>query len=298
MGVSSTANRVLLAGDGASVTFVFPYYFFNQTDLQVWVYDTILGGAVQQTLNTNYMISGTPNLQGLYQNGANVVFSVAPLATSIVVIFRNPPQVSNYALGQNGNISSAAIVQQFDYLTLLAQRLQDQINKAISLPDGIGEAFSNQLQSSAALLPGAVPTVNAAGNGWVLSTGGYFWQSITLPYSDFQALSTSEVVALFSIPPGAILNGLTIKHSTAFSGTAITDVQMSIGTGADATKFIDGFDVFSTVSDQNFDYINPNYIASWANTTQVNISAAAVGANLSALTAGSVTINYSIVQTS
>lgn len=295
MGVSSLPNRTLYTGDGVSTSFSFPYYFFGQTDMIVYLYDTILGAGSLKVLNSDYTISGTPNLQGLYQNGANIVFSVAPVSTSIVVIIRSPPELQKYSLKQNGNISSVALVQQMDYLTLLIQRLEDQIARAISVPDGLGLPFSGQLPNSLALSPGQVVAVNAAGNGFTVQNSPFAWATVTIPYASFQTAGTSKVVSLFSLSPGCILNGLTIKHGTAFSGTSITDVVMNVGVSADPTKFIDAFDVFASVADGNFDYLNPNYIASWANTTSIQIQAVSTGANLSALATGSVTVNYSIV---
>lgn len=170
MGVSSTTNRVVLAGNGISNSFPFPYYFFRQADLLGYVYDTLLGGITGPlVLNTDYTISGTPNAQGLYQNGANFVFSsYVPLITDLVVITRSPIQQQNYSLLFGQNISSTATVQQFDYLTLLVQRLQDQVSRCMQVPDGTGASFSGALPSNIALDPGFVPIVNGAGNGWTL----------------------------------------------------------------------------------------------------------------------------------
>lgn len=297
MGVSSTTNRQLYAGDGSSVAFAFAYYFFATTDLVVKKYDTILGGVTSLVLNTDYTMSGTPDLQGRYPNGGTVTTTTAPLSTDILVIYRDCPEVNNYSLSQNGAISAVAIVQQFDYLTLLIQRLEDQAARAMSVPDGMGLTFSNQLPANIALLPGQSPVVNASGNGWTLTTLGnpFKWQSVVIPYTALQTAATSQKVTLFSLPAGWGIFGLNIKNTTAFAGTSITDVVANIGTTADPTKFIDGFDVLAAVSDSNFEMNMTNTLLSFASATDIKLQGVATGANLSALSQGSITVNYLIM---
>ena len=106
--------------------------FFSRPQISWFIfYNVATGLATLAVLGTDYTISGTVNAQGLYPNGGTVNMTVAPTAATatagqVVVIFRNPAFKQNYALLQNGNISSAALVQQMDYLTLLCQRLEDQ----------------------------------------------------------------------------------------------------------------------------------------------------------------------------
>lgn len=291
MGVSSLPNRITYAGNGSSTSFNFPYYFFFTTDLLVFKYDTILGGVTAFALGVDYTISGTQNTQGLYPSGANVVATVAPLSTDMIVIVREPQEVQNYTLLQNGNISSTAIVQQFDYVTLLIQKLQDQVNRSMYLADGTAPAFNGALPTNIALQPGASPMVNAAGNGWVL--GSPAWNSVIIPFSSLQTAGLTKTVTAFSLPPGFMLNGVVVKTQTAFAGTSITSLLGNVGVSGDTSKFIGAYDLRATVSDTNFDYDTANLIASWANATTVQLAVTAIGANLSALSAGSLAVYYS-----
>lgn len=295
MGVSTTTNRMVYAGDGSTLTFSFPYYFFKQADLVVYLYDTVAGGIVQQVLGTNYSISGTPNAQGLYQNGANIVMSVAPPSTSILVVIRSPSPVQNYALLQNGNISSTALVQQFDYLTLLIQRLEDQISRCVYIPDGIGSAFSGQLPNIMALAGSelAYLQVNQAANGITISNSVPSAATMSIPYTSLQTAGSTIHIPLFSLPPASYLTSLFIKHTTAFSGPSITDVVADIGLSGNYTQFINAFDIFQAVGDAVYDNVSINYLGSWANATPIYLTAVATGANLSALTAGSLNVYYS-----
>jgi hypothetical protein len=298
MGVSTLPNRIGYTGDGVTLSFNFPYYFFAKADLLVFVYDTLLGGITTKVLNTDFTISGTPNAQGLYASGANVVFVTAPLTTDKVVIDRAPSNLQNYALLQNATINSTALVQQMDYLTLLVQHLQDQVSRAIKLPDGFAPTFDAVLPGTMALNPNYLIGVNPTGDGVALLTteGNPLWQSASVDYTDLQTAATSNSFTLFSLPAGYILLALAIKHSVAFAGTSITGLTAQIGISSDHGKFVDAFNAFQTVSDTAFDYMFDPYIASWASGTNILLTGVSTGANLSALTAGNVTVSYWIMK--
>lgn len=292
MGVSSTTNRVAYSGDGSTQTFAFAFYFFDPTDMLVFIYDTLTGGITEFILNTDYTISGTPNSQGLYPSGANIVLSsYTPVSTDRIVIVRDPPEEQDYSLLHNQNISSLALVQQLDYVTLLIQRLQDKVGRAILLPDGLGSVFDTTLPDTIAVQPGSFPQVNDTGDGLVLSNTS-MWQKKVISYTDLQTGSTSNTATILSLPPGAVLTGLFVKHTTAFVGTLITDVIANIGIASDHARFIENFDLFQSVSDTAFDNVTLNYLNSWASSTNIILQAISTGANLSALSAGSVTVYY------
>ena len=291
MGVSSTTNRVVYTGNGSTTSFSFPYYFFALTDINVYLFDTVAQTATQLVLNTSFTITATANSQGLYPSGGTVVASAAPTSTQILVIFRSPSEVQNYSLLQNGTISSAAIVQQFDYLTLLIQRLEDQVSRCISVPDGMGTTFSPVLPANTPYNGSAFLQINNTGTGvGLVANAG--WSSMVIPYTSVQTGATSNPIALFTLPPTAMLNGVVVKHSTAFAGSGITDVYSQIGIASDYGKFINDFDVYQSVADSTFDSIMANYIASFANSTVVYANFVSTGANLSALSAGSLTVYY------
>lgn len=292
MGVTSTVNRAAYNGNGSTQTFSFPYYFFLQTDMNVYRYDTILGGVTTCVLNADFTISGSQNSQGLYPNGGNIVFGTAPLSTDVVVIVRNPPENQKYALLQNGNISSVALVQQLDYLTLLIQRLEDQVSRCPILPDGMGETFSNQIAGAPALSPLQYLIINSSGNGWALTPSLSPIQELVIGYAALQTASLTNTYLLFDLPAGSILTYLVIKHTTAFAGTSITDVKASLGNGSSPNLFINGFDIYQAVGDTVYQSVVANYIGSFVNPTAINMTVTATGANLANLTAGSVNVWY------
>ncbi len=172
MGLSSTTNRVSYAGDGSSTIFSFPYYFFAQSDLQVYLYDTVASAVQPQTLNTHYTVSGSVNLQGVYPGGGNVVMNSSVPTGLQIVVARAPSPQQNYTLLQNGQINAVALVQQFDYLTALVQRLQDEATRSIALPDGLGSIGGNSFSQT---LPQTILLGSSANAPLVLNSGATGW---------------------------------------------------------------------------------------------------------------------------
>lgn len=296
MGLSTTTVRRTYTGDGSTVSFSFPLYFFNQVDLLVYVWDTLAGGITAKILNVDYTISGTPNASGFYPNGASIVFGTAPATTDVVQIVNSPDLTQAYALLQNGNINSTALVQQFDKIAMQVQRLQDQLNRAIMLEDGTYQGdFSGKLPANTPLDVNANEYVkmNQNADGFTYDNANPQVSSITLSYADLQTAAMTNNIELFDLPASAMLTSVFIKHNTAFAGGAIATMTASVGIATDYQRFIDQFNIAQAVSDSNYDSIMANYLGSWANATTIYLQAVSTGANLSALTSGSVTIYYS-----
>lgn len=182
MAVSSITNRQTYQCNGSSTVFPFPYFFFNPSDLAVYLFDTGSSVIYPQTFNTNYTVSGQVTAQGTYPSGGNVVMTSAAPSNLQLIITRNPAQIQNYQLYQNAPINSLGLTQQLDYLTGLVQRLQDEVSRCLQIPDGLGfvnpaigslngSTFSQVLPPSIALLSSAfqVLTVNSGATGWTLS---------------------------------------------------------------------------------------------------------------------------------
>lgn len=114
----------------------------------------------------------------------------------------------------------------------------------------------------------------------------------TMTFAQFTALSLSQSVAAFSLPAGNILTGLIIKHSTPFTGSSITAVLAEIGTTGSPDQFIGDYNVFQSASDTVFDNTVTGFIGSFINPTSIFLTLTATGANLNALSTGSVDIYY------
>lgn len=117
-------------------------------------------------------------------------------------------------------------------------------------------------------------------------------QSVTMSYIQFQTAATSNAVQAFSLPANSILEIVAIKHSIAFAGAAISAVSAQLGPSGNYQEFIESFDVLQAIGDQVFDNVATEYIGSFANPTPIYLNMVSTGANLSALTQGSVTVYY------
>lgn len=117
-------------------------------------------------------------------------------------------------------------------------------------------------------------------------------QSVTIPYSAVQAAALTNTISLFSLPAGTLLKNVTIKHSQQFLGGAISAVSAQVGIATILDEFIENFDAFQAVGDQAFDNSQMNYIGSFSSATSIKLTMTSVGANLSSLTQGSLTVYY------
>lgn len=127
-------------------------------------------------------------------------------------------------------------------------------------------------------------------------TGGVGCSKYTVPYTSAQTAALTNAVTLFTLPARAKVTGITIKHSTAFGGGAISAVTVSIGhSGGSATAYTTAQDILQAVSNTAMLDTDRFSSATFA-AHSVTANFTSVGANLSALTAGSVDIWVCSVQ--
>lgn len=240
MGLSSTTNRIVYTGDGSSAVFSFPYYFFNTADLAVYLFDTGSSIVYPQALNTNFTVSGSQTTQGVFPQGGSVVMNSSFPSNIQIVITRSPSQINNYVLNQNGQINSLALVQQFDYLTALVQRLQDEVSRSVQLPDGLG--IINNVQFST-LLPQATALVSSANAPLVLNSGatGFTFGLVATGQSGAPAYAGTLPIVNGGTGQNSALTPFGIWYSantTAMTQTAAGPLnQVLIGQGASAPIF-------------------------------------------------------------
>lgn len=164
MAISSDQNRVAYSGDGSSAVFNFQYEFHAESDLGVFIYNSSRPTfIVEQVLNTDYTVSGDQDTQDRFLNGANVVMNSSPATGDEIVIFRSSAVNSVFTLPFTGTIPSAELVKALDRLTLLAQRLNDQVTRSVRLDDAYPFAFDTKLPEN--LTPGAPLIVNSGATG-------------------------------------------------------------------------------------------------------------------------------------
>lgn len=116
------------------------------------------------------------------------------------------------------------------------------------------------------------------------------WTKYTLSHTDFQALSTSNNIDLFTAPTSTMIHQIIIKQSIAFAGIAITAYTLSIGITGDFNKYTANYNVFQSVSNSARSITQINDVSSFSGSTVIKIQAISTGANLIGSTAGSVDV--------
>jgi hypothetical protein len=121
------------------------------------------------------------------------------------------------------------------------------------------------------------------------------WQKVTIPYTSLSTAAQSITVTLLALAARQIITGLVIKHTTAFAGTAITALTVTVGDSNQAVDYYSDtpFSLTSAVSNTNFLVSNILSLGSFGG-GNVTATFTSTGGNLNALTAGSVDFLLSV----
>jgi len=164
MTVSSTTNRVSYTGNGVTTAFAFSNPFQAQADLKVLLVLISTGAETLQTITTHYTISGTTT-NGVYASGGTVNMVSAPSALYKLVIYRDPALTQTIDLVENDALPAETLEQGLDKSVMVAQRVRELVDRAMSLPDGFTGTFDTSLPSDIETAD-AVLKVNAAGDAF------------------------------------------------------------------------------------------------------------------------------------
>lgn len=124
---------------------------------------------------------------------------------------------------------------------------------------------------------------------------GLSLRRFTIPYGDLSDADTSEAVTLFTLGAYSAILGVRIHHTTAFAGTSVTAMTVSVGSSVvGAAGFASAYDVFQTVGDtviQESTQFQAGTIA--ASTVQATFTS--TGGDMDVMTAGSVDVEVLIM---
>lgn len=145
MSVSTNQNRFSSLGDGANLTFNFPSYFKANADMRVLVTDNA-GNTSVKVLDVDYGITGFVTAGFGYENGADIIFNIAPSATDTVILINDPNQLQNTVLAPNSTYPPQKIESTFDAIVLIIQRIADVLfSRAVVMKDGMIDPFDPTL---------------------------------------------------------------------------------------------------------------------------------------------------------
>lgn len=140
MTVSSAQSRKTYAGNGVTTSFsTNPVVFFSASDLVVVVTQNSTGDTETLILETDYTVSGggsiTPAAGSVNLAGGSSPYG-APASGYSVAIYRNLSLVQETDFVQNDGSDADVQEAALDRLTMIAQRLDERIDRSVVLPDG------------------------------------------------------------------------------------------------------------------------------------------------------------------
>ena len=179
MSVNSTTNKVTYTGDGATDIFPYAFKIYDDTDLIVERKLIADGTIIAGTLNTHYTVSGAGDSAG--GNVTTIGDWENTAATYKIVIRRVLPLTQLIDLADNESTSADTLEEAYDRLCMVAQSLQEQINRSLlqssdvsssidfpSASDGtylgwVGSSLSNRTLSDIGIVAKATDAEAAGG---------------------------------------------------------------------------------------------------------------------------------------
>jgi hypothetical protein len=117
-----------------------------------------------------------------------------------------------------------------------------------------------------------------------------YWRKYTKVFTDFATAATTNSIDLFSLPAGAVILAVKLKHSVPFTGGALSAYTISVGITGTLAKYLAAQNVFAAVSPTNYGLGATIGGESHTASTPIKATATSTGGNLSVATAGIVDV--------
>ena len=141
-----------------------------------------------------------------------------------------------------------------------------------------------------ALVQADMPSVVPACTKFTVTTSGGYWTVNAVQNAALTAgLTQTITVGTNLIPANGEITSLRIKHSTAFAGTSITAMTVTLSDGVTEGIYAPAWDVFQATGN-NVLWVDGGAFTTTAAANSLTATFTAVGANLSAISAGSVDV--------
>jgi len=138
---------------------------------------------------------------------------------------------------------------------------------------------------------GLIVARNSAGEDLPIGPGGG-WKKFLMTSGAFSTAGLTNTGTLFNLNPREIIEAYVVKHTTDFTSTAgsITALTFKVGLATERDRWVSGFDIKQAVTNTAFFAGQDFDLQNMGATTAVAWTVEAVGANLSALTQGQLTV--------
>lgn len=223
MTIAKTSRRIQYAGNGSVQAFSFPYRFFADSDLDVFITTDATGVQVQKTLTTDYTVSNNGD-----ETGGTVTMVTPPASGETLTILGDIPLTQGTDYTDNDPFPATAHEAALDRLTLQVQELEEKLSRALKV----------QESDDISTLPSAVDRASkyaaydASGNPIASSATpptalvSTFMETLLDDTSILEAKSTLKIAPTSVIDHGAIGNGTTddtAAFSSAGAGAYVPD---------------------------------------------------------------------------
>jgi hypothetical protein len=232
MTISSETNRVSYTGNGVTTAFSFPYYFLADEDLVVISRNISSGAETVKAITTDYTVAGA-----LSSGGGTITMLSAPTSAVKLSIYRDPAVTQTLDLVENDPLPAESVERAFDRGTMITQRLNDRLDRAVRLTDGFAASFDPQLP--AVLTADSTLQINSAGTG--LSIG-----PTASAISGAQAAATSAAASATAATSSATAAA---GSATSAAGSATAAQGYAAAASANAASGL-----FATLSNKSADF--------------------------------------------
>jgi len=118
------------------------------------------------------------------------------------------------------------------------------------------------------------------------------WKKYTITAATFAGFNVPTYDASLTayLNPGEVIHAVKIKHSTSFTGGAVSAVTVEVGTASDTDKYATAFNILQPVADDTFQLSSAFYSENHGAISFLHIVFRATGGNVEDITQGSVDI--------
>lgn len=229
MTIQSTTRKVQFLGNGVATSFPFTFKAFTTADFQATKTSTT-GVDTALVLNTNFSVALNADQNASPGGTVTYPISGSPLANGEkLTILTAIAQKQNTDITNNGGFYPQVIEDEFDYLTILSQQLQEIADRTLKIPSSdnvAANAFGN-----AATRANTIVGFDSTGQPYTATPASLGVLTAYGTANTDQVVATAGQTAFtLSANPGTInnlditLDGVTLLPSTDFtwSGTTVT----------------------------------------------------------------------------
>lgn len=154
MTIETTGNKKTYDGDDETTVFAYDFLIQEDADLLVYLYDATTGEYTDQTLDSDYTVSGAGDAAG-----GNVTFAEAPSSDYQVVIIRSTELKQENDYDDYSTFPADTVEDALDKLTAAVQDVSERVDRAVLYPKETSHSGSMRRGTAA-----AKPTSCSAGD--------------------------------------------------------------------------------------------------------------------------------------